>query len=491
MQKDRVLAADDVIHDPRLPELLTGYLVPLGISSMLDVGIFSRGELVGVVCFEHVGPCRHWEQEEELFAGAVADLAALALEAAARRTAAEETERSRERLRLHIEGTPLAAIDWDQKVTIIGWNPAAEHIYGYGRTEVLGRDGRFLVPPEEQGRMSEVWRELTLGRSNYISRATNLTKEGKLIYCDWHNTVLRDGQGRMIGVTSMIEDVTGRVQAEVEIWQLNASLEHRVAERTAALEAANGKLQQLDRLKSEFLATMSHELRTPLNSIIGFTGIIKGGLAGPVNDEQRKQLEMVYSSAKHLLGLINDILDLSRVEAGRLQLEFTEFAPADVLAEAVNSLMPMARLKHLVCEVAEADPALRIICDRKRFFQIVVNLANNAVKFTDTGSVRVSIHPEGDRLRVRVTDTGTGIRAENIGGLFEAFRQIDSSARRVFEGTGLGLYLCRKLLHLLGGEIGVETEYGRGSTFWFWVPLAGSPEPKPTHGPPATTGTNR
>ena len=194
-----------------------------------------------------------------------------------------------------------------------------------------------------------------------------------------------------------------------------------------------------------------------------------------MNNEQRKQLEMVFGSAKHLLGLINDILDLSRVEAGRLQLEHAEFSPAEVLREAVNTLAPMARLKQLLCTVEEADPDFRIVGDRKRFFQIVVNLVNNAVKFTDHGSVRVSMRPEDGRLWVRVTDTGPGIREENIGGLFEAFRQVDGSARRVYEGTGLGLYLCRKLLRLLGGEIGVDTVYGRGSTFWFWVPLAGSP----------------
>ncbi len=472
---DRVIAADDATTDPRTAELAAGHLVPHGINSMLDAGVFSRGELVGAVCFEQVGAHRHWEQEEELFASAVADLAALALEAAARRTAEEEIERSRERLQRFIEGVPLAVIDWDRHIRIVGWNPAAERIFGYPFSAGLGRDGLFLVPPDDRMRHAEIWRELALGRASYIARATNLTSDGRLIYCDWHNTVLRDEQGRMIGASSLVEDVTERVRSEEEIRQLNTGLEQRVADRTADLEAANDKLKELDRLKSEFLATMSHELRTPLNSIIGFTGILKQGMVGPVSDEQRKQLEMVYSSARHLLGLINDLLDLSRIEAGRLQLEMKDFSPAEALREAADSLTPMVQLKRLTFTVEPALAGLVIRGDRKRFYQIVVNLANNAVKFTERGGVRISLKSEAGRLWVRVVDTGPGIRGEHLGGLFEAFRQLDGSVRRVYEGTGLGLYLCRKLVRLLGGEIGVESEHGQGSTFWFWVPCDGIP----------------
>jgi PAS domain S-box-containing protein len=475
LQHDRIVAADDARADPRTTELTAGYLVPAGITSMLDAGVFSRGELVGAVCFEHLGPTRHWEPDEELFAGSIADLAALALEAAARGAAEEEIVRSRERLQQFIQAAPLAVIDWDRHIRIMGWNPAAEHIFGHVLAEVLGRDGFFLSPPEERVKLAGLWHDLALGRAGYLARATGLTKDGRLVYCDWHNTVLRDEKGYMIGATSIVEDVTERVRTEEEIRQLNAGLERRVAERTADLEAANEKLKELDRLKSEFLAMMSHELRTPLNSIIGFTGILKQGMAGPINEEQFKQLEMVYVSARHLLGLINDLLDLSRIEAGRFQLEMREFSPAIVIRDAVDSLGPMVRLKQLEFVVEEADPAVVIRGDRKRFVQIVVNLANNAVKFTEHGGVRMTMRLQGDQLWVRVTDTGPGIRREHLGRLFEAFRQIDGSARRVYEGTGLGLYLCRKLVRLLGGEIGVETDFGHGATFWFWIPRAGLP----------------
>jgi signal transduction histidine kinase len=228
---------------------------------------------------------------------------------------------------------------------------------------------------------------------------------------------------------------------------------------------------------------MSHELRTPLNSIIGFTGIVKAGMAGPLNGEQKRQLEMAYASAKHLLGLINDLLDLSRIESGRVEVDWEWFRPADVLQEVEHTLQPMFTAKGLRFVRACPSPELAIRSDRKRFFQIVLNLANNAVKFTDHGEVRVTGGLENDRYMITVADTGIGIKPEHMSMLFEAFRQVDGSARRVYEGTGLGLYLCRRILGLLGGGIRAESDYGQGSCFTFWVPAGALPasDHEPTH----------
>jgi PAS domain S-box-containing protein len=264
-----------------------------------------------------------------------------------------------------------------------------------------------------------------------------------------------------------------REVAREQLQAVNSTLEQRVARRTTELQSANEKLKELDRLKSEFVAMMSHELRTPLNSIIGFTGIVKGGLAGPVNPEQKRQLEMVYGSARHLLSLINDILDLSRIEAGRVELDLSSFDPCEVVRDAERTLAPMVAVKGLTLTVEAPAEPLRIYSDRKRVFQIVLNLANNAVKFTERGRVTLSIRQEQERCIVCVSDTGPGMSQEALGNLFQAFRQVDGTARRVYEGTGLGLYLCRKLLDLLGGQISVTTELGRGSSFTFWLPLHG------------------
>ena len=247
-------------------------------------------------------------------------------------------------------------------------------------------------------------------------------------------------------------------------------LEERVRERTAELVQANQRLEELDRLKSQFLATMSHELRTPLNSIIGFTGILRQGFAGPVNDEQKKQLGLVFGSAKHLLSLINDLLDLSRIEAGKVEMACEPFNLFEIIDEVIQNLTPLAAQKNIRLAADLPAQAIQMIGDRKRCFQVLLNLVNNAVKFTDRGEVKISARIEGDQLRVCVADTGIGIKPQQIGMLFEAFRQLDGSAKRVYEGTGLGLHLCRRLLQLMHGEIGVESEFGKGSRFSINLP---------------------
>ncbi|MRR39108.1 histidine kinase, partial [bacterium] len=270
---------------------------------------------------------------------------------------------------------------------------------------------------------------------------------------------------------SIGSDITDRIKSAEELQKAHVELEQRVLERTAELVAANRRLQELDRLKSQFLATMSHELRTPLNSIIGFTGILRQGFAGPVNDEQKKQLDMAHNSAKHLLSLINDILDLSRIEAGRVAIEHEPFSFTGVVNEVVEGLKPMAGQKGIEILTDLPDRAIEMRGDRKRWFQVLLNLVNNALKFTEKGEVRITAGVEDRTLKISVADTGIGIRAENLPKLFEAFRQVDGSARRVYEGTGLGLYLCRTLLRMMGGEIAVESEFGNGSRFTFTVPL--------------------
>ena len=293
-----------------------------------------------------------------------------------------------------------------------------------------------------------------------------------------------------------------------------AKLEQRVAERTAELnervtevehlnqattnllrdlQAANRKLteaaqelqrlneelivarngaQDADRLKSAFLATMSHELRTPLNSIIGFTGIILQGLVGPLNDEQTKQLGMVRNSARHLLALINDVLDISKIEAGQVEIVSEPFDMPQVIEKTVRTVTPLAEKKGLAL-VAEVAPEVgQITSDRRRVEQILINLVNNAVKFTENGEVRVECEVDDGWLVTRVVDTGIGMKADDMGKLFEAFQQLDTGLARQREGTGLGLSICKRLVEMLGGEICAESEGpGKGSTFTFTLPV--------------------
>ncbi len=253
-----------------------------------------------------------------------------------------------------------------------------------------------------------------------------------------------------------------------------------VAERTQQLEDANHDLrvakeraEDADRIKSAFLATMSHELRTPLNSIIGFTGIILQGLAGPLSSEQEKQLGMVRQSASHLLALINDVLDISKIEAGELKISSEEIDISASLLSVARTMQPAAEAKGLRL-VTDVDPRTGVITgDRRRLEQVIMNLLSNAIKFTEEGAVSLKSERKEGRVVISVSDSGIGIAPENISDLYTPFHQIDSGTTRKHEGTGLGLSICKKLVEMHGGTIAVESEAGVGSTFTVTIPAPG------------------
>lgn len=277
-----------------------------------------------------------------------------------------------------------------------------------------------------------------------------------------------------------------------ELQRHAAELELRVAERTAELEKrvlevetlnntmlglledfkeAVKKAESADRLKSAFLATMSHELRTPLNSIIGFSGILLQKMVGPLSEEQEKQLKMVQDSAKHLLELINDILDISKIEADQLVISPEVIDLGIIIQKSIEKVTPMAEKKALRLSSVVTPQKIEINADRRRVEQILLNLLNNAVKFTEQGEISLECRVENDQVVIRVKDTGIGIKAEDLPALFKPFRQIDTGITRQYEGTGLGLSICKRLVELMGGEIWAESEYGNGSIFSFTLPF--------------------
>lgn len=271
---------------------------------------------------------------------------------------------------------------------------------------------------------------------------------------------------RRIG--GFVQDVTTRRRAEDELRLQRDRSEQLLAERTTA----NRRLRELDQLKSEFLATMSHEVRTPLNSIVGFTGLLLKGLAGPLTAEQHKQLGLVRTSAHHLLALVNNFFDLARLGAGHLSLQRAPFDLAEIVAAVLAELAPAATAKGIALGATGAEAPLPLVGDATRTRQILTNLVDNAVKFTAHGAVEVAVHRGPDHCAVAIRDTGIGIRPDQLPHLFEAFRQLDASAHRRHEGTGLGLHLSRKLAEALGGTIAVGSRPGEGSTFTLTLPLA-------------------
>jgi signal transduction histidine kinase len=268
----------------------------------------------------------------------------------------------------------------------------------------------------------------------------------------------------------MLADEFNRMTERLQ--EAYAGLEHKVEARTRELLLLNQQLEQANRLKSQFLANVSHELRTPMNAIIGFTRLVMRKTDGQIPRVQQANLQKVLISADHLLHLINGLLDLAKIEAGRMEVspvrfELRELMP--VLAATIEPLLKPDRVRF-VTDVAPDVPPLTT--DRDKLKQVILNLLSNAAKFTDEGVITVSAWRDGDRLKVAVSDTGIGMPNDALAYIFEEFRQVDMSSTRRHGGTGLGLAIVRKLTHLLGGEVRADSELGRGSTFTVTVPLS-------------------
>ena len=381
-----------------------------------------------------------------------------------------------------IESTTGILYLYDEHGQFLRWNRSFETVTGYAAHEIermhpseffCERDRPLLT-----ARINEVFEQ---GEASV--EAPLLAKSGKTTpYYLTGRRIVFEGRTCLVGVGI---DISERVRVEQVLRELNESLERKVAERTADLETALTRAKAADQIKSAFLATMSHELRTPLNSIIGFSGIMLQGLAGELNAEQSKQLGMVRGSARHLLALINDVLDISKIEAGELEIRLKAFDLKASIGRIVASIMPMVEKKRLALSADFADLPDEFISDQRRVEQILLNLLSNAVKFTERGTVELSAEiasgvagRAGPVLLVRIADTGIGIQAEHLPMLFQAFRQIDTGISRQHEGTGLGLAICRRLADRLGGDILVESEFGRGSVFTLILPFKGGVRPQ-------------
>jgi signal transduction histidine kinase len=283
-------------------------------------------------------------------------------------------------------------------------------------------------------------------------------------------------------VVSVLHDLTTHVENErlyEELKRFSAVLEARVRAATADLAEQNAQLQwqseeleRANRLKSEFLASMSHELRTPINALIGYTALLRDHVYGDLTPKQEDGLRRIQTSAEHLLALINDILDLARIEAGRMPVHLERTALQPLLRSAAAQGEAHARAKGLEFAFELPDEPLYLHTDPDLLRQVLSNLLSNAVKFTPQGRVVVRAAREGDRVRIDVADTGIGIRTEDLDQIWEDFRQLDQSRTREYGGTGLGLSIVRKLAERLGAEVTVSSEPDVGSTFTVRVPAA-------------------
>ncbi|HZP67044.1 MAG TPA: ATP-binding protein [Rudaea sp.] len=409
--------------------------------------------------------------------------------------------------RLLFESAPGLYLVLDPSFTIIAASDAYLRATMTERARILGRDLFEVFPDNPDDPSATGTRNLRASLERVLKQKAADTmavqkydirkpeSEGGAFeerYWSPRNIPVFDGDARLVAIIHRVEDVTEFVrlkqhsteqaQHSQELKESLERMELDVFQANRQLDATNRELRQLyqitkalEKNKSEFLANMSHELRTPLNAILGFAGTLLMLLPGPLNDEQQRQVRTIQRSAKHLLSLINDLLDLAKVEAGKVELHMETFPAQSVVEEVADFQRYAAEANGLELRVSLPEREAAVRADRRALSQILLNLTSNAIKFTREGSVEIritrAVENEREVVRFAVEDTGPGIAPDDQRKLFEAFSRVDSHAARA-EGTGLGLYLCKKLAALLEAEIAVDSEPGRGSTFTLTLPAA-------------------
>ena len=402
------------------------------------------------------------------------------------RLAEFDATRERDRLNLILENVADPILVTDDQSNIIMMNDEAERLFqvreggkrNYGAIQAIrGNDTKF----------TSFISEFTLGTA--ISRRSRMAltdpSTNRELPVEVVSGKIINEHGEPSVIVSVVHDLTKQVENErlyEELKKFSAQLEDRITAATSNLEAQNLKLQwqsqelaRANRLKSEFLASMSHELRTPLNAVLGHTSLLLDRLFGEVTAQQIDSLERIRAAGQHLQALIDDILDLAKIEAGKMPLHLEEIPLREVLIEVAQQIEPMVRKKGLEATYRVAEDGMVVHTDRTKLKQILLNLLSNAVKFTHVGWVRLEATRHEDYVRIVVSDSGIGIKTEHLDAIWEDFRQIDQSRTREFGGTGLGLSITRKLLERLGGNVQVESTYGVGTTFTAWLPVRLAP----------------
>jgi signal transduction histidine kinase len=400
------------------------------------------------------------------------------------RHAEQKARRERDRLNLILENVSDPILVTDDQSNIILMNREAERLFETP-PGTPPRSRRSQDVRANDTRFSSLISEFTL--SPHGTRVGPLAlrnpETGAEFPAEVASGKILNERAEMTAIVSIVHDLTKVAENErlaAELTELNEGLEDRVrsateelAERNRQLEWQSHELERAYRLKSQFLASMSHELRTPINALLGYTSLMRDQIYGSLTARQEEALDRMYSASQHLLELVNDILDLAKIEAGKMPVHIEHVPVGMLLRELSQTIEPMVRGKGLAYELELAPDLPTLETDRTKVKQILLNLLSNAVKFTHQGSIALRAHalPEGRGVELAVSDTGIGIAPADIPKIFDDFRQVDQSSTREYGGTGLGLSITKKLLALLGGSIGVESKVGEGSTFIVHLPL--------------------
>lgn len=396
-----------------------------------------------------------------------------------------ELKSSEERLKILFEFAPDAYYLNDLKGNFIDGNKITEEITGYKKAELIGKSflKLKLLSVKQIPKAAALLARNALGKTTGSDEFILNRKDGNQVPVEIRTFPVKiKGKTLVLGIA---RDITERKRMERELQERNEQLDVRNEELQSQTEELitqqqeliekTGEVERANRLKSEFLANMSHELRTPLNVIIGFSELMRDEVPGKINDEQRQCLEDVMGSSQHLLNLINEVLDLSRVESGKTKLHLINIALTEMAESLTRTLLPILapRKQSLDVEIEEGLPLVH--ADKAKVSEVLLNLLSNAAKFTpDGGKLKIEAVREGDWCQVSVIDDGIGIKKEDQELIFEPFHQLDNPLTKEKSGTGLGLTLVKQIIEKHGGQIWVESEYGKGSRFTFTLPLATS-----------------
>jgi diguanylate cyclase (GGDEF)-like protein/PAS domain S-box-containing protein len=465
-----------------------------GIKSIVAVPLFANDHIIGILYIDDFEP-RNWTQREIEFITLLGLQAGYAIE---KFRLIETISQTQNYLKNVLDNSADIIVTTDTEGRIVEFNKGAERILGYSKEDVIGTKAKEIwVRPEERDDILKI-----LEKEGYISNYETqlVAKDGRDIDVSLTLSYILNSKKGILGTVGISKDITEKKKLEraieernLELQELNERLEQKVIERTKELEKANRELERSSRLKSQFIATMSHELRTPLNSILGFSELLMDEVFGSLTEKQKRYVNNIYNSGNHLLQLINNILDIAKIESGKIELHYEGFSVQQAISEVEAVIKSLFDRKRQSLSINIEDNVSAIKADRIKFKQIFYNLLSNAVKFTpEGGSISVQARLTRDEgrgmmdessidlaseasgrpssIEISVTDTGIGIKKEDHERIFSEFEQVDSSFSRRYEGTGLGLALTKKLVELHGGEIFVESEEGKGSTFTVILP---------------------